>query len=142
MIPLFFFAVNVGALQDVATATGVEDFYASQLPVAIVFAVTGVSRPSALVTDIASVCGTCSHGHGRRRSCAQSSHSRTGTAWSAAILDPPALTDPSAVVGPVAGHDAAAETAESAESLVSAVSAVFREPTGAPPTLRPGGRRR
>lgn len=52
IIPLFFFAVNVGALQDVATATGVEDFYAFQLPVAIVFAVTGVSRASALVTDI------------------------------------------------------------------------------------------
>ena len=33
---------------------------------------------------------------------AQGSHNRTGTARSAAILDPPALADPSAVVGPVA----------------------------------------
>ena len=52
IIPVFFFVVNVGALQDVAERTGVEDFKAFQLPVAIVFAVTGVSRASALVTDI------------------------------------------------------------------------------------------
>jgi ABC-2 type transport system permease protein len=51
--PVFFFVVNVGALQDLAQATGVvEDFKAFQLPVAIVFAVTGVSRASAVVTDI------------------------------------------------------------------------------------------
>jgi ABC-2 type transport system permease protein len=43
VIPLFFFAVNVG---------GVRDFEAFQIPVAIVFAVTGVSRASALVVDI------------------------------------------------------------------------------------------
>lgn len=54
IIPLFFFIVNVGALQDVAQATGIADFKAFQLPVAIVFAVTGVSRASALVTDIQS----------------------------------------------------------------------------------------
>jgi ABC-2 type transport system permease protein len=53
--PVFFYVVNVGALQDVAQGTGlVTDFKAFQLPVAIIFAVTGVSRASALVTDIQS----------------------------------------------------------------------------------------
>ena len=54
IIPLFFFAVNVGALSGISSFTGVEDFKAFQIPVAIVFAVTGVSRASALVTDIQS----------------------------------------------------------------------------------------
>ena len=54
IVPLFFFAVNVGALGDVASFTGVDNFQAFQLPVAIVFAVTGVSRASGLVTDIQS----------------------------------------------------------------------------------------
>lgn len=53
IVPVFFFIVNVGALQDVAQFSGlVDDFKAFQLPVAIIFAVTGVSRASALVTDI------------------------------------------------------------------------------------------
>ena len=53
IVPVFFFVVNIGALQDFAEATGVVmDFKAFQLPVSIVFAVTGVSRASALVTDI------------------------------------------------------------------------------------------
>lgn len=53
MIPLFFFVVNIGALQDVAGFTSIEISYeAFQLPVAIVFAVTGVSRAPALVLDI------------------------------------------------------------------------------------------
>ncbi len=53
--PVFFFVVNVGALQDFAQGSGtVQDFKAFQLPVAIIFAVTGVSRASALVTDIQS----------------------------------------------------------------------------------------
>jgi ABC-2 type transport system permease protein len=53
--PVFFFVVNIGALQDVAEqGGGVQDFKAFQLPVAIIFAVTGVSRASALVTDIQS----------------------------------------------------------------------------------------
>ncbi|MGB3633059.1 MAG: ABC transporter permease [Rubrobacteraceae bacterium] len=52
IIPIFFFVVNVGALGDIAGQTGVDDFKAFQLPVAIVFAVTGISRASALVTDI------------------------------------------------------------------------------------------
>ena len=52
-VPLFFFVVNVGALQDFAEQGGaVTDFKAFQLPVAIIFAVTGISRASALVMDI------------------------------------------------------------------------------------------
>jgi len=55
IVPVFFFAVNVGALQDFAQQSGaVDDFKAFQLPVAIIFAVTGISRASALVTDIQS----------------------------------------------------------------------------------------
>lgn len=54
LIPLFFFVVNVGALSDVSRFTGISDFKAFQIPVAIVFAVTGVSRAAALVTDIKS----------------------------------------------------------------------------------------
>jgi ABC-2 type transport system permease protein len=55
IVPVFFYVVNVGALQDFAEGSGaVEDFKAFQLPVAIIFAVTGVSRASALVTDIQS----------------------------------------------------------------------------------------
>jgi ABC-2 type transport system permease protein len=54
IIPLFFFVVNVGSLSDVSSLVGVDDFLAFQLPVAIVFAVTGISRASALVTDIKS----------------------------------------------------------------------------------------
>jgi ABC-2 type transport system permease protein len=54
VIPLFFFIVNTGALQDVAERGGVPDFKAFQLPVAIIFAVTGISRASAVVTDITS----------------------------------------------------------------------------------------
>jgi ABC-2 type transport system permease protein len=54
IVPLFFFVVNVGALSDVSSFTGVDNYLAFQLPVAIVFAVTGVSRASSLVTDIQS----------------------------------------------------------------------------------------
>lgn len=59
-IPMFFYAVNIGALQDVAEGFGAEigdpdfDFKAFQLPVAIIFAVTGVSRANVVVTDIQS----------------------------------------------------------------------------------------
>jgi ABC-2 type transport system permease protein len=57
IVPVFFFVVNIGALQDVAeqgaAASGNPiDFKAFQLPVAIIFAVTGVSRASSLVIDI------------------------------------------------------------------------------------------
>ena len=52
-IPLFFLVINVGSLQDVAGFTSIEiDYKAFQLPVSIVFAVTGVSRAPALVLDI------------------------------------------------------------------------------------------
>jgi ABC-2 type transport system permease protein len=53
IVPVFFFVVNIGALQDFAESTGtVDDFKAFQLPVSIIFAVTGVSRASSLVLDI------------------------------------------------------------------------------------------
>ncbi len=55
IVPVFFYIVNVGSLQDFAEQSGtVGDFKAFQLPVAIIFAVTGISRASALVTDIQS----------------------------------------------------------------------------------------
>lgn len=53
VVPVFFFAINVGSLQNVAESSGaVANFKDFQLPVAIIFAVTGVSRASALVLDI------------------------------------------------------------------------------------------
>ena len=54
IVGAFFYAVNVGALQDLTegAAGGGFDFKAFQLPVAIVFSVTGVSRAGALVADI------------------------------------------------------------------------------------------
>jgi len=52
-VPTFFLIVNIGALQDVANFTSIDiDYKAFQLPVGIVFAVTGISRASALVLDI------------------------------------------------------------------------------------------
>ena len=51
-IPVFFFAINVGALQDMAEMIPGVDYKAFQLPVAIIFAVTGISRAVTLVTDI------------------------------------------------------------------------------------------
>ena len=55
IIPVFFFAVNIGTLEDFAER-GISglNFRAFQLPTAIVFAITGVSRAPALVTDIQS----------------------------------------------------------------------------------------
>lgn len=52
IVPVFFFAVNVGALQDVAEAMPGLDYKAFQVPVAILFAVTGVTRANILVLDI------------------------------------------------------------------------------------------
>lgn len=54
IVPVFFFVVNVGSLQDLTEFAGPEgfDYKAFQLPVAIIFAVTGISRASTLVTDI------------------------------------------------------------------------------------------
>lgn len=56
-IPAFFFIVNVGALQDLTEAipdagAGEFSYKNFQLPTAIIFAVTGISRATALVTDI------------------------------------------------------------------------------------------
>ncbi len=53
-IPVFFFIVNVGALQDQTERFLEIDYKAFQLPVAIIFAVTGVSRAITVVTDIQS----------------------------------------------------------------------------------------
>ena len=56
-IPTFFFIVNIGALQDLTESfPGNENFsYREfQLPTAIIFAVTGISRAPGLVTDIQS----------------------------------------------------------------------------------------
>ncbi len=52
VVPIFFYAINVGALQDVAERIPGMDYKAFQLPVAIKFAVTGISRAVTLVTDI------------------------------------------------------------------------------------------
>jgi len=57
IVPVFFFVVNTGSLssitEGVAKAGGQSfDYAAFQLPVAIIFAVTGISRASALVADI------------------------------------------------------------------------------------------
>ncbi|MDP9364415.1 MAG: ABC transporter permease [Chloroflexota bacterium] len=55
IIPVFFFAVNIGSLEAFAQR-GIPglDFRDFQLPTAIIFAVTGVSRANALVIDIQS----------------------------------------------------------------------------------------
>jgi ABC-2 type transport system permease protein len=53
VIPIFFYGVNVGSLEGIAQAAVPGfDVRAFQLPVAIIFAVTGVSRANALVQDI------------------------------------------------------------------------------------------
>ncbi len=54
VIPVFFFVVNVGALQKFVEGRFPVgfDYKAFQLPVAVVFSVTGVSRASSLVLDI------------------------------------------------------------------------------------------
>ena len=52
IIPVFFYAINIGALQDVAERIPGLNYKAFQLPVGIVFAVTGVSRAVTMVTDI------------------------------------------------------------------------------------------
>ena len=54
VIPVFFFVMTVGALQDFAEQIPGMDYKAFQLPVAIMFAVTGVSRAVTVVTDIQS----------------------------------------------------------------------------------------
>ena len=54
IVPLFFFVVNTGSLTDLTSQVEAPgfSFKAFQLPVAIIFAVTGISRASTLVTDI------------------------------------------------------------------------------------------
>ncbi|MFB3043761.1 MAG: hypothetical protein ACE1ZC_05725 [Nitrososphaerales archaeon] len=49
IFPVFFFAIVVGSLEGIASFAGVDNFRAFQIPVAIIFAVTGVSRAIALV---------------------------------------------------------------------------------------------
>jgi ABC-2 type transport system permease protein len=55
IFPVFFFVVNIGTMQDFAQR-GIPglDYRAFQLPTAIIFAVTGISRAHAVVTDIQS----------------------------------------------------------------------------------------
>ena len=54
LVPVFFYIVNVGALSDLTNQVEQPGFSykAFQLPMAIVFAVTGISRAATLVTDI------------------------------------------------------------------------------------------
>jgi ABC-2 type transport system permease protein len=56
IIPVFFFFINIGSFQPLAEQNAPPgfDFKAFQLPTAIVFAVTGVSRATVLVSDIQS----------------------------------------------------------------------------------------
>ena len=54
IIPVFFFILNVGALGDFAEQIPGMDYKAFQLPVAVLFAVTGISRAVTVVTDIQS----------------------------------------------------------------------------------------
>ena len=56
-IPTFFFIVNIGALQDLTESVprdGEFSYREFQLPTAIIFAVTGISRAPGLVTDLQS----------------------------------------------------------------------------------------
>lgn len=54
LVPAFFYAVNIGALEKVARYAVGFSYKAFLLPMAIAFAVTGMSRAPALVTDIQS----------------------------------------------------------------------------------------
>ena len=54
IFPVFWFVISVGALQDQTERFLDLDYKAFQLPVAIIFAVTGVSRAVTVVTDIQS----------------------------------------------------------------------------------------
>jgi ABC-2 type transport system permease protein len=51
-VPAFFYVVNLGALEDVAGHVSGLDYKAFLIPMAIAFAVTGMTRAPALVTDI------------------------------------------------------------------------------------------
>ena len=52
VVPIFFYVLNIGALSKITHAAAHFSFKSFELPVAVVFAVTGISRASALVTDI------------------------------------------------------------------------------------------
>ncbi|MFI9407022.1 ABC transporter permease [Nocardia sp. NPDC052316] len=52
MIPVFFMAVNIGSLEKLTESALAIDYKAFQLPVGIVFAVTGISRGASLVADL------------------------------------------------------------------------------------------
>ena len=54
IIPVFMYIMTVGALNDFAESIPGLDYKAFQLPVAVLFAVTGVSRAITVVTDIQS----------------------------------------------------------------------------------------
>jgi ABC-2 type transport system permease protein len=51
-VPAFFYAVNLGALENLARGAAGFDYKAFLIPMAIAFAVTGMSRAPTLVTDI------------------------------------------------------------------------------------------
>ena len=54
VIPVFMYVMTVGALKDLAEGLPGVDYRAFQLPVAVLFAVTGISRAITVVTDIQS----------------------------------------------------------------------------------------
>jgi len=54
IVPIFFFAVMVGSLEDFAARSGIDNWAAFQLPVSIMFAVTGGSAGLNMVADIES----------------------------------------------------------------------------------------
>ena len=54
VIPVFMYLMTVGALEDFAERIPGLDYRAFQLPVALMFAVTGISRATTVVTDIQS----------------------------------------------------------------------------------------
>lgn len=51
-IPVFFMAVNLGSLQKLTESSLNINYEAFQLPVGVVFAVTGISRGASLVADL------------------------------------------------------------------------------------------
>jgi ABC-2 type transport system permease protein len=51
-VPAFFYVVNLGALENVTSNLSGLDYKAFLIPMAIAFAVTGMTRAPALVTDI------------------------------------------------------------------------------------------
>ncbi len=52
LIPVFMYVMTVGALEDFAESLPDLNYRAFQIPVAVLFAVTGVSRAMTVVTDI------------------------------------------------------------------------------------------